>query len=170
MCPWNLRKVKLKLIKKDKTIPGLHLSRREKKNRKKKAKRAEEKKLEESNKINETSNSVDELLKESNKITQVLNLARLQHESLMEETWGGKIPIECSTPKMQSSIGIEIQNEIRRNSISISSGFKRKNSPEDPDAKNQRIKLNRSYSSPCNLNTNHTTEDHNHYMQKKKTP
>ena len=47
----------------------------------------------------------------------------------MEDTWNNRIPIECSTPKMKSQIGKEIEREMRRNSVSLATGLKRKSSP-----------------------------------------
>ena len=53
----------------------------------------------------------------------------------MEETWEDRIPIECSTPKMLSYFGRQVENEIRRKSISLASGFKRKFSPQGDEDK-----------------------------------
>ena len=63
---------------------------------------------------------------ETKKVIDTLGLVRLDEETAMEETWGGKIPVVCSTPKMTSIIGREIQEEYRRNSL----GKKRKFSPD----------------------------------------
>ena len=49
---------------------------------------------------------------------------------------------------MFSCIGREIEKEIRRNSISLASGYKRKFSPPGSDRTNQRIKYNSSGNIP----------------------
>ena len=56
----------------------------------------------------------------------------------MKETWNSRIPIECSTPKMRSQIGKEIEKEMRRNSISLASRLKRKNTPKESERATKR--------------------------------
>ena len=63
---------------------------------------------------------------ESNKVIETLALAGITDKTELEEGWNGRIPAVCSTPKMTSLIGREIQEEYRRNSLSK----KRKCSPE----------------------------------------
>ena len=72
----------------------------------------------------------------------MLKIAKSLQQSFMEDTWDERIPIECSTPKMRSCIGKEIEKEQRRNSISLATGFKRKLSPQGAQEANQRVKYN----------------------------
>ena len=147
-----------------KEIPGLHLSKREKKTRRRKAKKEAEKTRAEkkdesehgsSEKINDGKikkvTDEEELVRESKKIVEVLRIAKIQHQSYMEDTWEERIPLECSTPKMLSCIGKQIEQEIRRNSISLASGFKRKCSPLGNERINQRKKYNSSKNIPDDL-------------------
>ena len=76
--------------------------------------------------------------KESTKVIETLTLAGATDETNLDEGWDGKIPAVCSTPKMTSLIGREIQEEYRRNSLSK----KRKCSPEENKEKNQKTKPN----------------------------
>ena len=78
----------------------------------------------------------------------MLKLAKLQHQSYMEDTWDKRIPLECSTPKMVSCIGRQIQNEIRRNSISLATGYKRKSSPQSDEKSSQKMKFSSSSNIP----------------------
>ena len=75
---------------------------------------------------------------ESNKVIETLALAGITDKTELEEGWNGRIPAVCSTPKMTSLIGREIQEEYRRNSLSK----KRKFSPEENKDKNQKTKPN----------------------------
>ena len=94
----------------------------------------------------ETKNSVD-----------ALGLARLTDKTDMEETWDGKINMVCSTPKMTSMIGKEIQEEYRRNSLSK----KRKFSQEMIKGKNQKVKPNLTNEHQETQTTVKDGEDHN---------
>ena len=93
----------------------------------------------------------------------------------MEDTWCERIPLECSTPMMLSCIGREIQKEIRRNSISLATGQKRKGSPMNVDEKNQKKKYNSSNDIPDYVNDEHTPKkdtevegDQNHEIEEGK--
>ena len=79
---------------------------------------------------------------ESNKIIKILKSVKEQHLTFMEETWDERIPLECSTPKMSSCIGQEMEKEFRRNSISMAKGFKRKGFPLNGDKTTQKIRHN----------------------------
>ena len=76
----------------------------------------------------------------------------------MEDTWFERIPLECSNPKMLSCIGREIQKEIRRNSISLATGLKRKGSPMNMDEKTQKKKFNSSNDIPNYSDNEFTTK------------
>ena len=107
-----------------------------------------------------TGETAEELNQESNKILEVIRLARMQHETYMEETWEERIPIECSTPKLLSFYGKQLETEFRRNSISLASSYKRKISPQGDRENLRRIKFNSSTNIPQDV-----TEDplKNHY-------
>ena len=90
------------------------------------------------------SKSADQIEEESRKIMRVLEIAKQQQRSFMEDSWDARIPLECSTPKMLSCIGREIQQEIRRNSISLATGIKRKSSPQAEQGTMRKQKFNSS--------------------------
>ena len=123
-------------------IPGLNLTRKAKRNLRRRQKRIELKEQEEEEKRNEDAaknNKMTEyfIQKESNKVIETLTLAGATDETNLDEGWGGKIPAVCSTPKMTSIIGREIQEEYRRNSLSK----KRKCSPEENKEKTEKQSL-----------------------------
>ena len=124
-------------------IPGLNLSRKARRNLKRRQKRIalkEQEEEEKKNKEEEKQHKMTEYLiqSESKKVVETLGLAGITDETELEEIWNGKIPAVCSTPKMTSLIGREIQEEYRRNSLSK----KRKSSPELDQDKHQKAKPN----------------------------
>ena len=113
---------------------------------------------------------------------EVLRLAKLQQQTYMEDTVEDRIPIEFSTPKLLFFFGRQVENEIRRNSISLASSFKRKISPQGDKTSTRRVRYNSSNNllqdearNPLNNYAEHTktednqdplrgdlSEDHNH--------
>ena len=121
-------------------IPGLNLSRKARRNLRRKQQRIAQKEQEEEEKRNKEEGKQHKMTEYliqsvSKKIVETIGLATMTDETELDETWNGKIPAICSTPKMTSLIGREIQEEYRRNSLSK----KRKSSPEMDKDKNQKL-------------------------------
>ena len=142
-------------------VPGLNLSRKARRNMKRRQKRIalkEQEEEEKRSKEKEKQHRMTEYLiqSESKKVIETIGIAATD-ETELEEVWNGKIPAICSTPEMTSLIGKEIQEEYRRNLFSK----KRKFSPEIEKNKNQKAKPNTPQNPGEEHNKPHEKKDHN---------